>query len=561
MKTLLAFVTGVCLTMSVAAQTVTVHFTGTTPTRNFQVVLDGTSYYSNSSAAASGKKITITTLQPGEHLISIYRTNNSRYNSGVSGAKTSGSAVYTKNFQLRYGYDMNIAVKSTGQVSFTEKRNRNVITNTVPVAMSATSFNSLLTSVRGKWSQSSRVSAIRTAFSASASTSATNYFNTDQVGELLSLVTSETSRLELAKLVHPRVIDKSQFGDLLELFAVQTNRDNLQAFINASASSSVNTGAPVAMSPAAFNQLLRSVRNEWSQTSKASAVRNAFSTSANYFSTNQVGQLLSLITSETSRLELAKLIYPRVMDKTAYGELTELFATVSLRNDFETFIGVTPTGNTGGSTNYGNRAPVSDNAFSTLLQTVNNQYQQAGKVSVVRDALSNTANYFTTVQLRQLITPISTESDRLTLLKQSYSRVADVGSFYTLNDLLYNQSSRTELDTYVRMGGTTVNGNYANRIAITDAEFSRLEMKARLHFRQSSVVEDIQTAFSSTTAYYSVSQIRQLLSMVSTEADRLVLAKLAFHRVTDPTGYRQLDEMFSQAGRDDLARYTAANWF
>ncbi|MFN2459036.1 MAG: DUF4476 domain-containing protein, partial [Chitinophagaceae bacterium] len=62
--------------------------------------------------------------------------------------------------------------------------------------------------------------------------------------------------------------------------------------------------------------------------------------------------------------------------------------------------------------------------------------------------------------------------------------------------------------------------------------------------------------------YYSVAQIRQLLLMVSTEADRLALAKLAFHRVTDPTLYKQLDDLFnSQASRDELARYTAANWF
>lgn len=564
MKTLLAFIPVVCLSISMAAQTVTIQFTGTNKNRNFQVVLDGTSYYSNSPAATNRKKISITTLQPGAHTLSVYRTNNNRYNSGVQGAATSGASVYSKTFQLRTGYDMNIAIKGTGQVSFTEKRNRNPITTAVPVAMSTASFNNLLTSIRGKWSQSSRISALRTAFSASSSNRVTNYFNTDQVGELLSLVTSETSRLELAKLVHPRVTDKAQYGDLLELFSVQANRDNLQTFINTSASGNGNAIAstPVAMSATAFNQLLTNVRNEWSQTSKASLVRNAFATSTNYFSTNQVGQLLSLITAETTRLELAKLIYPRVMDKSAYGELTELFSTASVRNEFETFIGVTPTGNTSSGINYGNRTPVSDNTFSSLIQTVNNQYQQVGKVAVVHDALNNASYYFTTAQLRQLISSITAESDRLALLKLSFSRVADVGSFYTLNDLLYNQSSRAELDAYVRAGGTTTNTNYTNRVAISDAEFSRLEIKARLHFRQSSVVQDIRTAFSSTTAYYSVPQIRQLLLMVPTEADRLTLAKLAFHRVTDPTGYRQLDDLFTtQGSRDELARYTAANWF
>lgn len=448
MKTMLSFFTGLCLSISVVAQTVTIQFTGTNKNRNYQAVLDGVSYYSSSTDATGAKKITITTLQPGDHTLAIYRTNNNRYNNGVTGATTSGTAVYTKTFQLRSGYDMNIAIRGTGQVSFTEKRNRNTNTPSANTAMGTAAFNQLLNSVRGKWSQSSRITTIRTAFNIS-----TNYFSTDQVGQLLTLVSSEASRLELAKLVYPRVTDQAQFKDLSELFSTQSYKDNLDAFIRS------NGGATA-------------------------------------------------------------------------------------------------------DTNYGNRSPISSTTFTTLLQTVNNQYLQAGKVAVVRDALNNNSYYFTTTQLRQLITPITAESDRLTLLKQAYSRTADVAAFNTLSDLLYNQSSRTELTTFISNGGAVVSGNYANRVAISDAEFSRLEMKARLHFRQSSTVADLQAAFSSTTSYYNVLQIRQLLTLVTNEADRLALAKLAFHRVNDPTGYRQLDDVFTtQASRDELARYTQANWF
>jgi hypothetical protein len=558
MKTTVLFILSICLSLSMAAQTVTLHFTGTNKTRNFQAVLNGISYYSNSSAAEGGKKITINTLEPGNHTLAVYRSNNNRYNSGVTGAATAGAAVYTKTFVLRNGYDMNIAIRANGQVSFTEKRNSRPITVAAPAAMSASSFNTLLTSVKSKWSQSSRLSTIRTAISTK-----TNYFTTDQVGELLTLITSEASRFELVKLAFPKTTDQAAYSSLTELFTTQSYKDNLEAFIQTSLPGNtgpVNGNATTAMSATAFNQLSGNVRNQWSQTSKASVIRTAFTSTSNFFSTNQVGELLSQITAEANRLELAKLVYPRVIDKSEYRELTELFTTASIRTDFETFIGVTPSGNSG--VNYGNRTPVSDVTFTSLLQTVNNQYQQSGKIAVVKDALNNTSYYFTTTQLRQLITPVSAETDRLALLKQSYSRVADVSSFYTLNDLLYNQSSRAELDTYVRTGGTTTNSNYSNRIAITDAEFSRLEFKARLHFRQSSTVEDISEAFRSTTNYYSVAQIRQLLSLVTTEADRLTLAKLAFHRVTDPTGYKQLDDLFTtQASRDELARYTAANWF
>jgi hypothetical protein len=556
MKTFLSFITVICLSFPLAAQTVTIRFTGTNKNRNFQAVLDGTSYYSNSTATAAGKKVTISSLQPGNHTLVIYNINNNRYNSGVTGANTSGKAVYTKRFTTRTGYDMNIAIRGNGQVTFTEKRNSDPINPTTVTPMSATTFNNLFNKVRSSWSQSTRISSVRSAF-----ISTTNYFTSDQVGKLLTLITSEASRLELAKLVYPRVTDKANYRELTELFTTTSIRNEFETFIGITASGNPTPSSPVAMTATAFNQLLANVREQWSQASKTGVVRTAFTTSSNYFNTNQVGQLLSQITAEASRLELAKLVYPRVTDKANYRELTELFTTTSIRNEFETFIGITASGNPDTGSNYGNRTPVTDNTFTSLLQTVNNQYQQTGKVAVIRDALNSTAYYFTTAQLRQLITPITAEADRLALLKQAYSRVSDAGSFYTLNDLLYNQSSRTELDNHVRTGGT-VAGNYSNRIAMSDAEFSQLEWKARLHFRQTSVVEDIRTAFSSKTDYYSVAQIRQLLLMVTTEADRLALAKLAFHRVTDPTLYKQLDDLFnSQASRDELARYTAANWF
>lgn len=668
MRTAFLFLSGIFLSLSVVAQTLTVQFIGTNKTRNFQVVIDGISYYSNSTATSGGKKVTVSSLEQGNHSLTVYNINNSRYTSGESGAKTTGKAVYTKTFTTRAGYDMHIAIKGTGQVSFTEKRNRNPIAPTTVTPMSATTFNALSAKVKSSWSQSTRISSVRSAFSSTA-----NYFSTDQVGELLTLITSEASRLELAKLVFQRVTDQAMFGTLNELFLSKTYHDNFEAFIKTSmpgttsgdnptssipvamsatafnqvlanvrdqwsqasktsaVKSSFTTSAnyfktnqvgqllsqitaeksrlelaklvfpkvtdkanyreltelftttsihkefetfientpgsgnpapatPVAMSGTAFNQLLANVRDQWSQASKTAAVKTSFSTSSNYFNTNQVGQLLSQITAEAGRLDLAKMVYARVTDKVNYHELTELFTTTSIRSEFETFIGVAPVVNPGSGTNYGNRSPVSDATFTSLLQNVNNQYQQSGKVAVVRDALNNANSYFTTVQLRQLITPITAETERLALLKEAYNRVADVSSFSTLNDLLFNQSSRTELDNHVRTGGN-VAGNYSNRVAMADAEYSRLALRARLHFRQTSVIADIRTAFNG-TGYYSVTQIQQLLQLVSAEADRLALAKLAFHRVTDPTTYKQLDDLFNtQASKDELARYTAANWF
>ena len=122
---------------------------------------------------------------------------------------------------------MVIAVRRNGTVSFTEKKMKEVAaSSTVP--MSDANFNKLVQTVKAKWSQSSRVSAIKSGIATKA-----NYFSTDQVGELLLLVSSEANRLELAKLAYPRVVDSYNFSQLTDLFTIQSNRSELEIFIQA----------------------------------------------------------------------------------------------------------------------------------------------------------------------------------------------------------------------------------------------------------------------------------------------------------------------------------------
>ena len=70
---------------------------------------------------------------------------------------------------------------------------------------------------------------------------------------------------------------------------------------------------------------------------------------------------------------------------------------------------------------------------------------QTGKYSIIKDAFSNTNNYFSTAQIRELLLTINSESDRLALAKLSYARVSNSAQFTSLYDLFYIQSSRDEL--------------------------------------------------------------------------------------------------------------------
>ena len=56
-----------------------------------------------------------------------------------------------------------------------------------------------------------------------------------------------------------------------------------------------------------FNALLQTVRSKFSQALKGETESDAFNNSNNYFTTSQIRQLLTLITSESDRVDLAKL--------------------------------------------------------------------------------------------------------------------------------------------------------------------------------------------------------------------------------------------------------------
>jgi hypothetical protein len=68
----------------------------------------------------------------------------------------------------------------------------------------------------------------------------------------------------------------------------------------------------------------------------------------------------------------------------------------------------------------------------------------------VKTALSNTANNFSTEQVKQLLLLVRTEPDRLTLAKSAYPRVVDAVNFSQLLDLFTIQSNRSELEIFIQ---------------------------------------------------------------------------------------------------------------
>ena len=205
------------------------------------------------------------------------------------------------------------------------------------------------------------------------------------------------------------------------------------------------------MSTANFNILLGQVQNQWQPSAKITTISNAFANTNNFFTTDQVGQLIHLVNDENSRLQLAKSSYSHVTDKQNFNQLYDLFSTQANRNELAAYVG-SPNGNTyntpaNNTTIY--KTPMTQANFNQLVMDVKGQWLPLAKMNALTSIFANTNNYFTADQARQLIHLVSDEDNRLQLAKSSYRNITDRANYTLLYDLFNNQARKDALAAYV----------------------------------------------------------------------------------------------------------------
>ncbi|MEP6595657.1 MAG: DUF4476 domain-containing protein [Ginsengibacter sp.] len=539
-------------TFAQSTQSVNIIFNGiNNNTKNYKVILDANSFFSNINYNNSDNDqniVSIDNLKAKKHTIKIYRlgNNNAKYNN--SSKKT---FMYSKTFDLREGYDMDISINASGRVQLSESPTSGVVESDDKTPMANSDFNQLLQSVRGKFSQALKGETENDAFN-----NPKNYFTTSQIKQLLTLITSESDRVDLAKLSYRSVTDSANFTRIYDLFKSKASRDELNDFLRSKGWNIANdqslTKTP--MPDNKFNSLLQSVRGKFSQALKGETESDAFTNSNNYFSTSQIRQLLTLITSESDRVDLAKLSYRSVTDSANFTQLYELFKTKVSRDELNDFLN-SKGWNIATSQNL-TKTPMAENKFNSLLQSVKGKWSQALKGETENDAFNNSNNYFSTSQIRQLLTLITSENDRLDLAKLSYRSVTDSSNFTQLYDLFKTQESKDELNNFLRTKGWNTVNNQSSKTPMGDADFNQLLNNVRGYLIQFLKVGYETDLFNNPNYYFSTSQIRQLLLLINAENNRLELAKLSYRIVTDPANFPQLNNLFTlQSSRDELANY------
>lgn len=96
-----------------------------------------------------------------------------------------------------------------------------------------------------------------------------------------------------------------------------------------------------------------------------------------------------------------------------------------------------------------NYKSISDRDFSNVIQSVQKEWFEGNKVKSASQVISG--NYFTSLQVKQLLQLFTFESNKLDLAKQAYSKTVDPGKYMSVvGDVFSYNSSRDELFRFIR---------------------------------------------------------------------------------------------------------------
>jgi len=198
---------------------------------NVQVVINGRSYQAGDNA------IVLNDVQPGNHRIQIYKA---RRNGNGRNRNDRNELLYSTMVQVKPNYHVDIMVNRFGKALIDERSlrsngnwdddgwngdtNGGDYGNTYRQAMNEGAFNQFFQQVKSQWFASGKMNVAKDGFDR-------HYFTTAQVRQVLQLFSSESDKLELAKLAYRNTVDQRYYYQLYDVFSFQSTKDELDRYI------------------------------------------------------------------------------------------------------------------------------------------------------------------------------------------------------------------------------------------------------------------------------------------------------------------------------------------
>lgn len=202
---------------------------------DIRVMVDGMKY------SANGRDIVITNLKNGNHTVKIFRAGNERSRGYGNGRGGNYQLVYNNMVFTKPQYHVDITINRFGRAFMDEQRitdeyyeddndwgvdnNDQYYDNYNRRVMDKANFDQLKQAIARESFDNTRLKMAKQMVS-------TNYFNTAQVKDLLSLFSFDESKLELAKFAYDFTADKGNYLLLSDAFAFSSSKDALLNYIS-----------------------------------------------------------------------------------------------------------------------------------------------------------------------------------------------------------------------------------------------------------------------------------------------------------------------------------------
>ncbi len=330
---------------SQSPQTVTLVFvsSGNDSHKNYEAVIDDVSYFSENTPSGSSQQtsrgrrntIWLNNFQPGSHSIKVYNVRN-----GSNEERAGNSPVYSSTFNVKYGFETNIAVKSNGQVQFSERLSNNDnhsdnVDKKIDGANSSGNIYSMDNKISGAENDDFDKEYKNKQYTPASINE--NDTNLSITGNFDEHERHSRKRLDTAIVYNDEKNDST-------LHVGKSSKDKVRSEVRNRKSSSTfddqhkdnNAKAPI--NDDQFHEFYETVRNQWLPGQKMKTLSNEFLNAEDNFSTAQAKQLIKLLTEEGNRLKLAKAVYQCITDPENFSDLDNLLRYKTSRDELDKFV-------------------------------------------------------------------------------------------------------------------------------------------------------------------------------------------------------------------------------
>ena len=281
---------------------------------------------------------------------------------------------------------------------------------------------------------------------------------------------------------------------------------------------------------------------------------------ANCLSSNQVKKIAELFNDDFSRLDFAKKAYTNTVDKNNFYEVYNTFIYFSSVFRLHDYIGGVadnnnvqdenisyPKYNYPNSNNYYGKKACNLNlnakAFYQKVLEIKNQYNEASKM---RAAQIITKSFcISCAQLMKFASLLSSETNRLNILKSAYTNVYDLDNYKSTLQLLKNPLFKNDLTNFINSNSGNGNGNNSQTgCKVTENDFT--DIKARIKKQSfSNTKMNLAKQILKAKKCFKTTQIIEILNLFSFSNEKLSIAKFAYDYVLDKDNYYKITDAFT----------------